>query len=535
MENSSFKNRNLLVLAFEILLIIVAIGGLTFATSRLLDSSSSAILTFGEYNVDYIGKTEIAVSELEPISDSLINYNTSEDVIRVEFSFRGVDTNENEDLIYDIMLKDINIDCSLLNEYTKWNLYKNGKLLYNGNFDPEFDGNILTDNYRFTETQQDLPKHNQDYDDYVLIIWISEACEDLTNCEYVDQTNIVNSNLDMKLFIAVSTGKKVEYQRVANDNYVCVNKPELYNKMVPVYYDSGNWKVADTTNSDVSKLWYDYGKARWANAVVVNTDKYNNSKVGAIVSEEDILAYYVWIPRYKYKLWNSEELITDSYNAYEKGIEIIFESGVNSSGTVKCIEDKCNSKNNNYLTHPAFSDNLRGFWISKYEISDGNKFIPNASILMNKNLEEYNNIINNLSVDYGLEDIATSHVVTNLEWGSTLYLSHSKYGICDSNGCKSVSVNDSYISEKDKRDTTTSDVYGVYDMAGSTGEYVQGTTGLGSALSEVIIKGNDTWYNGYYNNNYKDYIIRGGVDTGLFNTGDIGMTNVSTRSVFVSK
>ena len=56
MENSSFKNRNLLVLVFEILLIIVAIGGLTFATSRLINSSQTTV-TFGEYNVDYIGKT----------------------------------------------------------------------------------------------------------------------------------------------------------------------------------------------------------------------------------------------------------------------------------------------------------------------------------------------------------------------------------------------------------------------------------------------------------------------------------------------
>ena len=50
----------------------MAIGGLTFATSKLMNGTST-IITFGEYNVDYIGKTEIVTSDLEPISDSLIN------------------------------------------------------------------------------------------------------------------------------------------------------------------------------------------------------------------------------------------------------------------------------------------------------------------------------------------------------------------------------------------------------------------------------------------------------------------------------
>ena len=123
-EDKNFKNRNVFVLIFEILLIAIAVGGLTLATSTLMGGSST-ILTFGEYNVDYVGKTEIVATNLEPISDSLIGYDTKDNVVRLEFSLRGVDTNEDpENLIYDIMISDINIDCSLLNEYTKWNLYK---------------------------------------------------------------------------------------------------------------------------------------------------------------------------------------------------------------------------------------------------------------------------------------------------------------------------------------------------------------------------------------------------------------------------
>ena len=534
-EDKTFKNRNLLVLIFEILLIIVAIGGLTIATSSLMGGSST-IITFGEYNVDYIGDTEITVENLEPMSDKLITYDIEENVVRVEFSVRGVDTNEeSEKLIYDVMLEDLNIDCSLLNEYTKWQLYKNEHLMYTGNFSPSFDGNILTNNYRLTMTQQDLPSSDESYDNYVLIIWISESCEDLTTCEMVSQNDIVNSVMDMKVFIAVSFGEKVEYSRVPNMDATCVNKPELYEGMIPVYYDMGEWKIADKNNSKENNIWYNYGESRWANAVIVNDSSYIDSGVGTIVMKEDILGYYVWVPRFKYKLWTDGNDITDSYDAYKKGIDVVFESGVNSSGNVKCVNGRCNADVNKYLTHPAFSDNLRGFWISKYEISEGNKFVPNQTSLRNESLDSYMNIINGLSASYGFGATVDSHIVTNLEWGATIYLSHSKYGVCIDNKCSNISTNSTYVSERDKGDTTTRDVYGVYDMSGATPEYVVGSTMLGSALEEVRINEDETWYKGSYINNNKDYIIRGGFERGMFTTSDLGMFDVSTRSVLVSK
>ena len=532
-EDKTFKNRNLAVIIFEILLIVIAIGGLTLATSSLMGGSST-IIKFGEYNVDYLGETELVVENLEPISDSLVGYDSTENVVRLEFSVRGVDTNENpENLVYDVMLSELNIDCSLLNKYTKWNLYKNGELLYNGNFSPSFDGNILTDNFRLTETQQDLPLPNEAYDNYVLLIWISEACDDLTTCELVSQNDIVNSIMDMKVFIALSSGEKVIYERVPNMDNTCVNKPLLHEGMIPVYYSEGEWRVADKTNSNENKAWYNYGESKWANVVLVNNDKYIDSKEGTIVLQEDILGYYVWVPRFKYKLWNDGNNIEDSYNAYQKGIDIVFESGVNSSGTVKCVDGKCVAKVNSYLTHPAFSDDLRGFWISKYEISNGNKFVPNVESLRNESLDSYKNIISNLSTTYGMTEV-DSHIVTNLEWGATLYLSHSKYGVCSSGKCDSISVNSSYVSEKDKQDTTTRNVYGVYDMAGGTAEYVVGDALIGSAVSEVRVSEYETWYRGSYAT-YNDYLVRGGFERGMFTTSGIGMFDVTARSVLTSK
>ena len=147
------------------------------------------------------------------------------------------------------MLNEMDIDCSLLNKYTKWNLYKNGALLSSGSLDPAFDGAVLTDNMRLTTTQEDLPNYNEEYDNYVLIFWISESCDDLSTCKLVDQSDILNSKMNMKVFVALYSGERKEYQRVANLDGTCANKPELYENMIPVTYKEGNWVVADATSS----------------------------------------------------------------------------------------------------------------------------------------------------------------------------------------------------------------------------------------------------------------------------------------------
>ena len=529
--NNSLKNKNVLVIVFEVLIIVLGIGGITYATQRLLNSSTSTIIKAGKYNLDYVGEEAITFNGLEPISDRLINYNTYDNVIRVDFSLRGVKENNGDDLIYDVMLSDMNIDCSLLNKYTKWNLYKNGSLLSSGSLDPTFDGNVLTDNMRLTTIQQDLPKYNENYDNYVLIFWISESCDDLETCELIDQSNILDSKFSMKVFIALYGGEKAEYERIPNYDTSCANKPILYNNMIAVNYKNGEWVVADASNSNKDNLWYDYSNQVWANSVIVkDISKYQEE--GTVISNDDVYGYYVWIPRYRYKLWNALDSITDTYNAYDEGIDIIFENGLGNSSNKDIINDK-------YITHPVFNDNLKGFWISKYEISKDNdeyRFIPNTDSYRGDTLENYTIISSNISNNYNLGNSVESHIVSNLEWGSTLYLSHSKYGVCN-DGCNHISINNTYISGSDKGDTTTRNVYGVYDMAGGSGEYVLGASSIGTATSEVLLENGDTWYNGHGLVSNRDYIIRGGIGVGMFYFGDITMSDIenATRLVLVSK
>lgn len=511
MEEPSFKRKNVFVITFELLIIILGVGGITFAASQLINSRSQTILTIGEYNVDYQGDKEITMSSLEPISDDLVNIDTKDNVIRLDFSLKGVSTNDKDELIYDIMLTDINIDCSLLNEYTKWNLYKNGNLLSSGSFSPKFDGNILSDNYRLTEIQEDLKDYNDSYDNYTFIVWISESCDDLTTCKLIDQTNILNSNMSMKLFIALYSGSKLKYERIPSNDNSCTSTPELYNNMIPITYKDGSYVI--TSKDNKFNEWYNYEEGKWANAIVTKNRKY---KKGDIVKDEDVLAYYVWIPRFKYKTWNVEDTLDDTYNALDNGIDIVF-SGSSSNENIK---------NNEYIVHPAF-ENRNGFWISKYEVSkdDTYKFIPNNTSYTGDILENYQSIMNNLQEEYSLGETVNSHLVTNLEWGATLYLSHSKYGVCNSDGCMNIGMNDTYISGSNKQDTTTRNVFGVYDMNGSAAEYVIGYNEIGSANKEVIGKDGIGWYGSYITNTDRGYFLRGGINSNLFSQKDISMSD----------
>ena len=324
---------------------------------------------------------------------------------------------------------------------------------------------------------------------------------------------------------------------------------ELYDGMVPVTYDSnGNTLVADTSTE-----WYSYGGHKWANAVLVsNTSTYldsNNNvltnKKGTVIPTSDILQYYVWIPRFKYKLFNANNGSVD-----EQMIEIKFQNKDNTKFN--------GNQNGQWLTHPAFTfgdTELNGFWVAKFEPSvstgtlsctDENCDVSSLRVLPNKysltsmtvgnqfyasrSIENYFNLSSN-QVD--------SHMMKNMEWGAVEYLAASKYGLyfgidtctnSDDNitvtlsnsktvnrchiwinnvntasaggygpsvtGCSSkTSANDSIANATTScgtgyewngsinkgRSSTTGNLYGIYDMSGGTWEYAMGNVATGTS------------------------------------------------------
>ena len=300
------------------------------------------------------------------------------------------------------------------------------------------------------------------------------------------------------------------------------------------------YKITEASATSITKVEeYSYGTG------IRNT--YQNAEVGTTIPDANILAYYVWIPRYKYRVWNISKQAgaesTYAYNAYTEGIDIVFESGKESTGTISCTynynvdsanggvdlstttAETCTGNNGDYYTHPAFtfgSDNINGFWISKFEISSssptatnggGNvtnltvRSLPNVNSWRNIQVSKISTVIQNMQTSsniYGLNTSRTntdSHMLTNFEWGAVAYLTNSKYGRCTDGSCTEVTINNcsshitgigantvsagsssttcttaanQYNGTYGKLASTTGNITGVYDMSGGADEAVMG-------------------------------------------------------------
>ena len=320
-------------------------------------------------------------------------------------------------------------------------------------------------------------------------------------------------------------------------NNILCNKPVIVDGMIPVYYDNVNkvWRKANESNH--GNKWYDYSQGRWANIVLVNENKqdkklsksrydYINAKDDTVILYSDILAFYVWIPRCKYELFN-----VDFDKIDETIINIKFENSTSSTGDVKCISnedgvEECqNKRNGNWYTHPAFtfgSKELEGIWVGKFETTGSETqptILPNMVALTNQSVLQqfdtskiFSSYVNSKNVD--------SHMMKNTEWGSVAYLSQSKYGRCNLE-CNEIYQNNSMgITGRSKgavalgegeednhylttfgnytyddrvvdnngnvleyvdnnlgsRASTTGNITGIYDMSGGSNEYAMGTT-----------------------------------------------------------
>ena len=286
-----------------------------------------------------------------------------------------------------------------------------------------------------------------------------------------------------------------------------VSKPVLKDGLIPV-------KISDNgtvTYADTNKSWYDYCEKVWANAVILNDGVSYN--VGDTINESDIQSYFVWIPKYKYKLWNVD---TPVKNAHE--IEIIFDTkdttdilGV-SCKTPMTSGASGNCKNGEYMTHPAFiSMGVNGFWVGKFETgykgatstetaqvnsNDSSKVIIKPNVYSWRNIS----VKNAFEASYNYNRNLNSHMMKNTEWGAVAYLSHSKYGInaeVNINNNSSYKTgysalpstiqqtypgtygdgntyNNAYNTSIGYLATTTGNISGIYDMSGGAHEYVAG-------------------------------------------------------------
>ena len=215
----NIKKYNTKFILFEIIVIMLGIIGVTFAASYIMKSINVNVDT-AQLAVDYTGNLTLPTVNLTPIEDSSVKTNT-ENVMRINFTVKGVSSNPNIPIIYDVILSDLQVDTELKNEYLKWELEKNGVVISSGSFSPWFDS--MKDNKLWlTEIQQDLPTSSQNADSYEFRLWISESCTgDVSTCtEDMDQSNMLNKTISGKIETVLYTkGKEALVREVGmNDS-----------------------------------------------------------------------------------------------------------------------------------------------------------------------------------------------------------------------------------------------------------------------------------------------------------------------------
>ena len=319
--------------------------------------------------------------------------------------------------------------------------------------------------------------------------------------------------------IRIETSYEYRYQ----ESILNGTDPVLKEGLIPVTIE----KDGVVKKADESEEWYQYANQKWANAVILEDEsiKYQN---GETIPESNIESYFVWIPKYRYKLWDlgNYEGLTSINSSKVHDIEIIFGEydTVDKEGECKTpgvSGSSGNCKEGDYMTHPAFqSFGTKGIWVGKFEVgykgatstAGAQQNIYNSDkVEMKPNVYSWRNIdVSNAHLNsYNYKREYESHMIKSTEWGAVAHLQHSIYGsrasvrinnnsnyitgyssvtepTCgytmsgDCNRYEGTSINTDgtytkrYNSEIGYLASTTNNISGIYDMSGGSWEYTMG-------------------------------------------------------------
>lgn len=301
------------------------------------------------------------------------------------------------------------------------------------------------------------------------------------------------------------------------------NEPLLFEGMQPIYYnyENENWKIV---GNQENITWFNYEQKKWANVMLEDYSKDNLDEMDG--------SYFVWIPRFAYKMGE------DNYHSSKEGnFEIKFLKGntnIAVDGTI--IDEKNTDATKDFVIHPAFNfgESLTGIWVSKFEASNNEgkyKSLHDTYSWVNITLSDAFDVSKHMKENtiYGLNaDEVDTHLIKNTEWGAIAYLAQSKYGkdnkeiwinvYEDNNGVKTgysgrkasevnYGTDIAYIwnSYNGVEASTTGNVYGVYDLSGGAIEKVAAYIDNGSKY--LLIDGKSLYEekdNKYYDKYYID-------------------------------
>ena len=267
------------------------------------------------------------------------------------------------------------------------------------------------------------------------------------------------------------------------------NEPRLAEGMTAVYWDESNKPITEKDSNFNESDWYEY--VAGDNETDTKTSKWANA-----ITEDG--SYWVWIPRYEYKILSGE--------------------GTNTTGKieVKFIPASQTTADAGYKIHPAFTDGtenkfkngewdkeLAGIWVAKFEMSgedaEGNNIQPgniselsdSVKLVSKPTVSSWRSITvgNSYTIAYNYDREKESHLMKNSEWGAVAYLTHSQYGrngheininnsssyITGSSGSgtnvgSNVGTTNDYTSAQGVLASSTGNIYGIYDLNGGAWE-----------------------------------------------------------------
>ena len=264
------------------------------------------------------------------------------------------------------------------------------------------------------------------------------------------------------------------------------NAPVLGANMTPVNFNSSNNTWEEVSEGDWEYSYIDTPKqSKWANAVVKD-------------GEGNITGYFVWIPRYAYKITYYDSSFTNVVG-YSDARGIVTANGGEYIGA-----GSRRKAGDNYVVHPTFTNDievggwdseLEGIWVAKYEASSSNPSVNfgggdtidlDVKVLPGITSWRYIKIGTIYTVSRNYSEENNSHLMKNSEWGAVAYLSYSNYGIGRetkvAQADTGTTYNNSYYTGGSSTEgeiyttnigqSTTGNTWGIYDMNGNAGEFV---------------------------------------------------------------
>ena len=410
----------------------------------------------------------------------------------------------------------------------------NGKVDYFGNSDVYFAF------YKGNEPLEEMPSK----DNSEGLVFIDGECDNGATIEWdKEQWSPLIKNL---------TKSKTKCTLYFNDKYIDRElngtDPVLGNKLIPITINEENGKV---TRANEKEKWYDYKNQKWANAVILRDGK-TDPGAGVEISENDIESYFVWIPRYRYQIFDE-----GNYNgstAKTNNVKII-----NVEFETKDVKPQTGNTQGEWLTHPAFTAfNTNGIWVGKFEtgydgagntgaaqvnpddeaasIEASNKVIIKPNVYSWRGIQ----VAQAYTIGRHYESDLNSHMMKNMEWGATVYLMQSKYGIhkkvrinnnsnyltgyagkheptigytgtneiCSQHqscneygGVTSPGVdgeyNTNYFNKASVVASTTGNYTGIFDMAGGAWEYMMSGMDDGTGSGKLASGRQNLWNSGF--------------------------------------